>query len=156
MPVHAAAREGSLDVLQYLYGAGFDMTGAFAVGLERPALAASMPGCAAGSNAAPFFTPFPAALFLNTPWPRPAPCPQSWTASASRRCTMPPLARASQGWRHGVVPPTARWLRCCWPAAAAWSVPTRMAAHRCTLRQVGPRGGGGPGANASPSAVLLS
>lgn len=27
MPVHAAAREGSLDVLQYLYGAGFDMTG---------------------------------------------------------------------------------------------------------------------------------
>ena len=25
MPVHAAAREGSLDVLQYLYGSGFDM-----------------------------------------------------------------------------------------------------------------------------------
>ena len=27
-PVHAAAREGYLDVLQYLYGAGFDMAGA--------------------------------------------------------------------------------------------------------------------------------
>ena len=26
-PVHAAAREGSLDVLQYLYGAGFNMAG---------------------------------------------------------------------------------------------------------------------------------
>jgi hypothetical protein len=32
MPVHAAAREGCLDVLQYLFGAGFDMAGESVVG----------------------------------------------------------------------------------------------------------------------------
>lgn len=42
--MHAAAREGCLDVLQYLYGAGFDMTGETAQGLLSAAATCPVDG----------------------------------------------------------------------------------------------------------------
>ena len=86
MPVHAAAHEGRLEVLQYLYGAGFNMTGGFLLDSE---LVFPLPNLVC-------------LLSLLPVWPSPPthppvtyPCHhQSLIRSTSRRCTTPPSAAA--------------------------------------------------------------
>lgn len=78
MPVHAAAREGCLDVLQFLYGAGFDMTGVQQWQVERDSNLApdgsgqlqswttdSLLGCATSACAGSYNPPF-AAVAINS------------------------------------------------------------------------------------------
>lgn len=163
MPVHAAAREGCLDVLHYLFGSGFDMRGGWVTDMQcsggscccysahltlcrageglwvqlvaigqlfRPALGltaslgliahsfAALHGCLNKCVPSSLRSLFPS---------------QSLTASASPRCTTLPSAVGRQPWPRAGAPITARWRRCCCPAAVLWMPRTLTAAHPCTL-----------------------